>query len=243
MAYLSKAQRARQKWMTLKEALSHIQRFGKLDENAALQQLRLALAEGAVCASWAMTEARLQKTGDSPTIGIQIVDDSVRDRFWLDVRINLEVGRLEFETHDVIDEDKPPYSPGPATTRVVQSDRVVWVLKDSIFKIWKDEELKEAIIEPPTDHEGPIVEHPKDGALGKGKKRKSKATQEEILSALRKFFKEVDEGRRAQPKEATIKEQIEFELQKEITRKDFEKAFLTPEFEIYQRGRGRPRKK
>src|SRR5580704_14090020 len=66
MPYVSAAERQRQRWMTLKEALSHIQHVEKLDENAALQQLRLALAEGAVGASWAMSESLLQKAGDSP---------------------------------------------------------------------------------------------------------------------------------------------------------------------------------
>jgi hypothetical protein len=225
--------------MTLKEALSHIQRSEKLDENAALQQLRLALAEGAVCASWAMTEARLQKTGDSPTIGIQIVDDSVRDRFWLSARVNLEVGRLEFETHDVIDEDEPPYGPSRATRRVVQSDRVVWVLKESIFKIWKDEELKEAIIAPPTEHEPeePIVEQPTKA------KNSRKASQEEVIAEFRVFFKEIEVDKKPQPDVNILRGMLAHRIGKPIAEKTYWMVFNLPEFKKYQRPAGQPKKK
>jgi hypothetical protein len=225
MPYVSAAERQRQRWMTLKEALSHIQRVEKLDENAALHHLRLALAEGAVGATWAMSEALLQKAGDSLTSGIQIIDEAVRGAFWLNVRVNLEVGTLEFETRDLIDRDKqPPYGPRRATKRVVQSDRVVWVLKESICKYWKDEE--------PEEPESTGQPQPQ-------------ASDDDIIWAIREVFKEIGEGKITHRDKNTIHHEVDKKVSpKRAPRKVvFNLMETTPEFALQRLDVGRPTKK
>jgi hypothetical protein len=59
MPYVSRIDRQRQKWMTLKEAISHIIKAEGCKENTAWEQLRDALADGAVDTSWALTETQL----------------------------------------------------------------------------------------------------------------------------------------------------------------------------------------
>jgi hypothetical protein len=89
MPYLSDAERQRQKWMTFKEAISHIRSAEKCDENTALQQLRHALAEGAVESTWALSEAAL-----GASIVHRVVGMPERQHFWLSVLINLAAGTI-----------------------------------------------------------------------------------------------------------------------------------------------------
>jgi hypothetical protein len=52
MPYVSGAERERQRWMTVREAIGHIQRVDKCDNEAALAQLRRALGHGAIEVRW-----------------------------------------------------------------------------------------------------------------------------------------------------------------------------------------------
>jgi len=88
MSYFSIADQQRQKWMTLKEGISHIGRIEKCDEKVALQQLRIALADGVVESSWAVSDAFL----DSPEptlVSCPIADTRERRKLWLSVPIDL----------------------------------------------------------------------------------------------------------------------------------------------------------
>jgi hypothetical protein len=134
--------------MTLKEVLTHLQTVGKCDASDAWQQLRVALAEGAVLASWPMSEPRLRVVGESKR-GRQIVSEAQREEFWRSVRINLSKGTivqqekaLQYEdgryVDDDDDDDDDDLLPFKEVLRDVERD--VWVLKESIRQYWKDDE-------------------------------------------------------------------------------------------------------
>jgi hypothetical protein len=135
MAYLSKAQRARDQWITLKEAVEHIKRVEKIDENIALQQLRLALADGAVGASWSMDKNLPEEPGDSPACGFEIA--ACPDPFWF-IAIDMEVGTIDFQHK--YENPSHAYIARHAKKRPRPScDTIVWVWKESILKYWPED--------------------------------------------------------------------------------------------------------
>jgi hypothetical protein len=89
MPYISKRERERQKWMTLKEAISRIREFEGCDEAAALAQLRAALADGEI-------ETRYAFDASSELFPIPIslakasLDDEDVEAFWKKVPIELD---------------------------------------------------------------------------------------------------------------------------------------------------------
>ena len=52
MPYVSKAEQERARWMTLAEAVAHVQQCDECDADAALSQLRTALGDGQIVTRW-----------------------------------------------------------------------------------------------------------------------------------------------------------------------------------------------
>jgi hypothetical protein len=128
MPYSSIAERKRLKWMTLGEAIYHIQRAEKCDENTALQQLLAALADGAVASSWALNEAALNVSGASKPI----VGALERRQFWLS-RCSISLERRTLT--DAEDADFEDDELGAIPPRSIED---VWVLKEAILEHWTD---------------------------------------------------------------------------------------------------------
>jgi len=201
--------------MTLKEAISHIQSAEKCDENTALQQSLAALAVGAVASSWALDEAFLNVSGATLVSSRPIVDALELRQFWLSrFSVDLECGTITDGAEDGDFEDDELDAAPP------RSIEDVWVLKGAIFEHWTD------------------------GLPERATTIESKASEDEILDALRDIFKDVEKGKikccnlnilhtwvedRVEPKRAPRK----------LVWKLFEKA---PELSQYQRGKGRPSK-
>jgi hypothetical protein len=228
MAYLSKAQRAqqnaRQKWMTLKEALAHIRRVEKMDEKTAVREIKLALTEGAVVSSRPISDEILQRIGDSPTKGIPLTTFIPPEDYWACVWIDPQLGTIE----ELGENTDPPQE--------------VWVLKESIVNIWKDPEParstepEKSAIEPPTslNQKVPLK------YTGKAINRKLKATKDQIRPALRKFLTDHPNP----PDVHVMRVLIQDQLGIGVPRKDFEAIlFYDPEFEDYRREPGRPLEK
>jgi hypothetical protein len=146
MSYVAKAQRAREEWMTLKEALTHIQTVDNCDASSAWQQLQPALAEGAVLASWPTSEPTLRRAGKRAHH--PIVSEAQRENFWRSVRINLSNGTivqqeeaLQYEdgryVDDPDDDDDGDVFPVKEVLRDVE--REFWVLKEAIFEHWRED--------------------------------------------------------------------------------------------------------
>jgi hypothetical protein len=224
MPYLSKAQRARQnarqKWMTLKEALDHIQRVEKVDDRTAVKEIQLALAEGAVVASRPISDKILEQIGDSPTRGIPIASFIPPEDFWPCVWIDSQLGTIE------------EIPPNEEARKNYDSPQEIWVLKESILNIWKDTELQ-----------GPAIEAP----MGFGKKlpleytgktidRKIKAAKKQIRPALQQFLADHPSQADVHVMHVLIQDQLGIG----VPRKDFEAVLNEPEFKDHKRKRGRP---
>jgi hypothetical protein len=132
MTYFSRAERQRQRWMTLKEAASYIQRVDKCDEKAAEQQLRHALAEGNVEASWPLNKKAL-----SISMRHHVVKASDRETFWYSVAISVAEGTISVA--DTEDDDAPQAEP-------FLRRREVWLWKNSIVSLWPDVEPESSIV-------------------------------------------------------------------------------------------------
>jgi len=119
MPYVSRIVRQRQRWITLKEAISHISKAEICNGNAAWQQLRAALADGAVHASWALTETELDR--HEPALPHRdIMPIYTYRELWTPASIDLE---REFIC---------------LSNSIYPIDRV-WVLKVEILELWSDE--------------------------------------------------------------------------------------------------------
>jgi hypothetical protein len=104
MPYVSEEEQEQQKWMTLKEAISHIQRVDRCDEVTALQQLRKALANEAV-------EARFKISATSRLyaidLGASFDPHWPRKKFWLSVPMDLEGdGHIATVTPEDLDDEE-----------------------------------------------------------------------------------------------------------------------------------------
>jgi hypothetical protein len=126
MAYISRAERQRQEWMTLNEAIRHIRQVDRCDEAAALQRLRKALGDGAVEARWGSDEFSSQLFEIQPRRPLRLAT------FWLTVPINEGGGFIpgvyQEDWWDPDDEDPANYLP---------KRYYVFVLKDSFFQHWE----------------------------------------------------------------------------------------------------------
>jgi hypothetical protein len=85
MPYISKME---QEWITLKEAILHIQRVDGCDEGTALQQLRNALGDEAVKARYRIGRPDEELTAID--LGSELQPDFPRKKFWLTVAIDLQ---------------------------------------------------------------------------------------------------------------------------------------------------------
>ena len=145
MPYVSAAERERQRWMTLKEALGHIQRVDECDENSAFEQLRAPLADGAVVCSRQLSGAPVpfakprERAGFWKAVRFDLVGQNI---YWYDFR---EVFN-EDEEEDVDDEDLDL----SRVKRIEHPICRVWLLKESIFKIWTGNKTERA---PPAPRE------------------------------------------------------------------------------------------
>jgi hypothetical protein len=246
MPYVPKPQRARENWITLKEAMTHIQTMDNCDASSAWLQLQAALAEGAVLASWPMSEATQRRAGERTHH--PIFSEADRENSWRSVRINLSRGTivqqeeaLQYEDGRHVDDDDDDDDGDvlPVKNVAREIEREIWVSKESIFKIWKeDTEEKDLNTEPPTNHEPtvPIVEHPTKAEDSR------KASLEQVIDELRKFFKEREERKTPQPDVHALHGMLADRIGKPIAKKTFYMAFGRPEFEKYQRKAGQPKK-
>jgi hypothetical protein len=116
MTYIRRSVRQRQKWITLSEAIDHIVEAEKCDQNAAWEQLRDALEDGAVTCTEPLTKSELD--ADKP---------SLRRIF---PRIQKRKSR-----------GKPAYWIVRYHHVTCPTDRV-WLLRESVFELWKAPEAK-----------------------------------------------------------------------------------------------------
>jgi hypothetical protein len=93
MPYILKGQR---EWMTLREAISHIQHVDGCDEAVALQQLREALADGEITGH-ARTHYQNSAVDEFFEISFRGWRDPQwpRDKYWLSVPIKLDQHRVD----------------------------------------------------------------------------------------------------------------------------------------------------
>jgi hypothetical protein len=173
MPYLSPQERNRQRWMTLRDAILHIRRVDKCDQETALHQLRAALADGEVQARWG--------SGEIPQFVIPIVPGAVEvpawalQKFWLSVPIDLtgagsipallleELESPQAEEEEEEDEDDDD-NEGSRLTRYF-----VFVLREDIERHWPSDH-------PETRAKGPVT-----------------ASSREIEEVLRKIYDEAEE--------------------------------------------------
>jgi hypothetical protein len=200
----------------------HIQRVDGCDARAAEQQLRRALAEGAVEATWPLNDAALEAS-----IVHLIVEKGQQKRFWLSVAMNLAEGTIGTEDEEEDDEEEESRQ-----SNRVSRDRVVWVWKESIINIWKDTEPEESTIQPAMNIESnkPIA------WTGNPHHPITKATQEQIIVAVRKFLTEHPNRADVHVMHAVIQDQLGLGVQRTLLYKILER----PEFKEFKRKRGRP---
>jgi hypothetical protein len=226
MSYVPRAQRERQKWMTLKEAVSHIRQVDDSDEEIALKDLRAALADGEVESRWA--NERASQFFVIPIIRnvAPRVEPKAREEFWLTVPIDLDGGgtipelwldnlrRTKDQEGTVGEEDDDDDDDTP-------SRYFVFVLKDKILEIWKGQELE------------------------KTGERQPQASDDEIRDALRDIFKDIEDGKIRQWDRNMVHRWVEAKVDpKRAPRKVvLDLIDKTPEFAKYKRKRGKPKKK
>jgi hypothetical protein len=154
MSYVSKEEQEEQKWMTLKEAISHIQRVDGCDQVTAFAQLRTALAEEAVTARFKTSATSRFYAID---LGSSLDPHWPRRKFWLSVRMDLEgdghiatvtpegLDKADDQEGDVDDEDGDW---GPVR---------LFVLRSAILDIWADplEGAREGPLESPQHQKSP----------------------------------------------------------------------------------------
>jgi hypothetical protein len=135
MPYQSKAKRERSQWMTLREAVNHVQAVECSDEAGALKQLRMALGDGDIPAHWAAEPLPpgFYSVGDpSPFSSDQVPTDAL---YWHSVLIFLEGDCRVIDQQRYDDEAQRPPLPRPRPLLLLRS-RVVelWPLQDQVRK-------------------------------------------------------------------------------------------------------------
>jgi hypothetical protein len=146
MSYVSPAERERQRWMTLKEAISHIQRVDGCDEVIAFAQLRRALADGAIEARWGPDEFSPRLFEIQPGRRIRLAT------FWRTVPIDGEGGFIP----GVYPEDLPDADPDiedNSPEQYMPKRYYLFVLRDSISRHWASFDPENAVKSqsPPAD--------------------------------------------------------------------------------------------
>jgi hypothetical protein len=192
MTYVRRRVRQRQKWITLSEAVDHVVKVERCNGDDAWWQLRDAVEDGAVTCTEPLTENELD--ADEPAIKriFPRIEQRIRRRspaYWI-VRYN-------------------------GATRPI--DRV-WLLKESVFELWKDKVL--AV-----------------------KNSKEPASDDEICIALRNIFKDVESGKTRHWDLNSLHGWVEGAVSpKRVKKKEVLKIFRErSEFAQYQREKGRPK--
>jgi hypothetical protein len=219
MPYVSNEERERQKWMTLKEAVSHVQHVDACDEETAVKDLRAALADGAVEVRWA-NETPTQLFVVPVTKAARRVRNT-RKRFWLTVPMNLNGGGSIAELW--LDELFAKDVEGAVEEEDGHTHRryFIFVLKDQIVKLLKGQELE------------------------KTGKRQPEASDDEIIDALRDTFKDIENGKIKKWDRNMVHKWVEerVEPKRAPRKKVLNLIDKTPEFAKYKRDRGRPSEK
>jgi hypothetical protein len=136
-SYVSRAERAQQRWMPLNEAISHIRRVDGCDEALAFDQLRRALADGAVDARWGRSKLSSTFFEIKPTGRMRL------STFWQTVPIDSEGGFIP----GVYPEDLPDADPeieDSSPKQYLPRHSYLFLLRDQIFQLWKDQDLGSA---------------------------------------------------------------------------------------------------
>jgi hypothetical protein len=146
MSYVSPAERERQRWITLKEAISHIQRVDGCDEVIAFAQLRRALADGAIEARWGPDEFSPRLFEIQPGRRIRLAT------FWRTVPIDEEGGFIPGGyPEDLPDADPDIEDNSPE--QYMPKRYYLFVLRDSISRHWASPDPENAVKSqsPPAD--------------------------------------------------------------------------------------------
>jgi hypothetical protein len=109
MPYTSKLNQEKQKWMTVKEAIIHIQKSDCCDEANAAQQLCEAIGDEAVVSSGPLTDSDF----------LERIQRPICPRLWTTASLDSERGIVCWKEHTACIDD-------------------VWVLKAPVYEIWKD---------------------------------------------------------------------------------------------------------
>jgi hypothetical protein len=142
MSSVSEAEQERQKWMTLKDALSHIQHVDQCDEKAALYSLRNALSDAAVA-------YQLEDKGRFfvPNFFSRGRNRLLERHFWSFISIDLKsggtIGANEFEVYFQGEGLQNWYDPDEEGLQyadlTASSCLAIFVLKDDVLKKWNQQ--------------------------------------------------------------------------------------------------------
>lgn len=127
MPYQSRAKRERAAWMTLSEAVNHIQSVECTDQAGALNQLRMALGDGDIPTRWAADPPPLggYSIGDpSPFSSEQVPTDAM---YWHNVLIFLDGDGRVIDQPSYYDKTQEPPLPRP---------RQLLLLRTRVFELW-----------------------------------------------------------------------------------------------------------
>ena len=188
MTYVRRRDRQRQKWITLSEAIDYIVEAEKCDQDDAWWQLRYAIEDGAVTCIEPLTEKELD--ANEPAVK----------------RIFPRLEKLKSR-------GKPAY--WRVYHGVTRSIHRVWLLRESVFELWKDRVL--------------VVETGKEPA-----------SDTEICEALRNIFEEIENGKQPHWDLNCLHGWVEARVSpKRVKKKEVLKVFRKEtEFAKYQREEG-----
>jgi hypothetical protein len=192
MPYVSGTERERQRWMTVREAIGHIQRADKCDNEAAFAQLRRALAHGAIEARWGPDEFSHTLFDIQPGRRMSLAT------FWRTVPIDEAGGfipgvypeDLEDADPDIEDNSPEQYKP---------KRYYVFVLRDSVSRHWASPNPENAVESqsPTAEVRETLFEEAAAADIaaikeGTGKRNREYASEPQIRETAVKIYDEAD---------------------------------------------------
>jgi hypothetical protein len=242
MPYISKTER---EWITLKEAILHIQRIDGCDECTALRQLRKALGDEAV-------KARHKIRVSDPYMhpiehGSEHETDFPRIKFWLTIPIDLQgdgcivfVSREDFnktngeDEWEAFDEDFGPFGRLVTANNVEANFGCSWPLFiswSSIRSIWGDypDDIQRANINLP----------PSEAVVGEGTGNRTQvnASESTIRQALSAIYDEAQKAGTRPPNAAEAFDLLKKQLAPKSVSRDRARPIIK-EFEDRRWGPG-----